>query len=965
MVPDDKENETRYKTDMSNNKIIVEGAREHNLKNVDVEIPRGSLTVITGLSGSGKSSLAFDTIYAEGQRRYIETFSAYARNFLGGMSRPDVDKVTGLSPVISIEQKTTNRNPRSTVGTTTEIYDFLRLLYARVGEAYSYVSGEKMVRYTEEQIVALLVERYEGRRVYILAPVVQNRKGHYRELLESVRKKGYLYARIDGEMEELLPDMQLDRYKNHSIEVVVDRLRVAEKDADRLRQSVATAMQQGGGLIMVFDMETGDVRHYSRRLMCPTSGIAYRDPAPHDFSFNSPQGACPRCKGLGVVSLIDEEKVFPDPKLSVRQGGIAPLGKARQAMIFWQIQAVLERYDATLDTPVGDLPREAVDEIINGSPERLRIPAAVARTSSDYFTDYDGLVKYIRQMLDSDMSASAQKWAEQFNRSAQCPECHGQRLKKESLHFLIAGKNIAQLADMDLGELYEWLMSLDEHLNDHQRKIAPEILKELCTRLRFLLDIGLEYLSLSRSSVSLSGGESQRIRLATQIGSQLVNVLYILDEPSIGLHQKDNSRLISSLKSLRDIGNSVIVVEHDQEMMENADWIVDIGPRAGRAGGHVVYQGTYPDMLKADTLTSGYLSGKLRIDVPSVRRPGNGKSITIHGAKGNNLKDVTATFPLGKLICITGVSGSGKSTLINDTLHPILSQHFYRSLTDPLPYDSVEGLENVDKVVDVDQTPLGRTPRSNPATYTNVFNDIRNLFVDLPEAKIRGYKPGRFSFNVKGGRCETCSGNGYKSIEMNFLPDVMVPCEECRGKRYNRETLEVRFRGKSIADILDMTINQAVEFFENQPNILQKIKVLQDVGLGYIKLGQPSTTLSGGESQRVKLATELAKRDTGRTLYILDEPTTGLHFEDIRVLLSVLNRLVDKGNTVVIVEHNLDIIKAADHIIEMGPEGGRNGGRILFEGTPEEMVEAKVGYTAPYLAEMLDKRKTDLRSVGE
>ena len=783
--------------------------------------------------------------------------------------------------------------------------------------------------------------------------MVQNRKGHYRELLESVRKKGYLYARIDGEMEELLPDMQLDRYKNHDIEVVVDRLRVAEKDGDRLRQSVSTAMQQGGGLIMVFDMETGEVRHYSRRLMCPTSGIAYRDPAPHDFSFNSPQGACPRCKGLGMVSLIDEEKVFPDPKLSVRQGGIAPLGKARQAMIFWQIQAVLERYDATLDTPIGQLPREAMDEILNGSPERLRIPASVARTSSDYFTDYDGLVKYIRQMLDSDMSASAQKWADQFNRTAQCPECHGQRLRKESLHFFIAGKNIAQLAEMDLGELYEWLMSLDGHLNDHQRKIAPEILKELCTRLRFLLDIGLEYLSLSRSSVSLSGGESQRIRLATQIGSQLVNVLYILDEPSIGLHQKDNSRLIASLKSLRDIGNSVIVVEHDQEMMENADWIVDIGPRAGRAGGHVVYQGTYPDMLKADTLTSGYLSGRLRIEVPAVRREGNGKSITIHVARGNNLKDVTATFPLGKLICITGVSGSGKSTLINDTLHPILSQHFYRSLTDPLPYDSVEGLENVDKVVDVDQTPLGRTPRSNPATYTNVFNDIRNLFVDLPEAKIRGYKPGRFSFNVKGGRCETCSGNGYKSIEMNFLPDVMVPCEECRGKRYNRETLEVRFRGKSIADILDMTINQAVEFFENQPNILQKIKVLQDVGLGYVKLGQPSTTLSGGESQRVKLATELAKRDTGRTLYILDEPTTGLHFEDIRVLLSVLNRLVDKGNTVVIVEHNLDIIKAADHIIEMGPEGGRRGGQILFSGTPEEMVKAGIGYTAPYLKEML------------
>ena len=941
---------------MPNSKIIVEGAREHNLKNIDVEIPRGTLTVITGLSGSGKSSLAFDTIYAEGQRRYIETFSAYARNFLGGMSRPDVDKVSGLSPVISIEQKTTNRNPRSTVGTTTEIYDFLRLLFARVGEAFSYVTGEKMVRFTEEQIVNLLIERYEGRRVYILAPLVQNRKGHYRELLESVRKKGYLYARIDGELEELLPDMQLDRYKNHSVEVVVDRLRVAEKDVDRLSQSVATAMRQGSGLIMIFDAEIGEIRHYSRRLMCPTSGIAYRDPAPHDFSFNSPQGACPKCKGLGDVSLIDEDKVFPDPKLSVRQGGVAPLGKARQAMIFWQIQALLERYDATLDTPIGELPHEALEEILNGSSERLRIPAAVARTSSDYFVEYDGLVKYISQMLDSDMSASAQKWAEQFNRKVVCPECEGLRLKKESLHFLIAGKNIAELAQMDLSQLYDWLCNLGEHLSEHQRKIAPEILKELCTRLRFLLDIGLGYLSLSRTSVSLSGGESQRIRLATQIGSQLVNVLYILDEPSIGLHQKDNSKLITSLKSLRDIGNTVIVVEHDQEMMENADWIVDIGPRAGRTGGQVVYQGTYSEMMKSDTLTSGYLSGKLAIDVPQERRSGNGNCITIRGAKGNNLKDVTASFPLGKFICITGVSGSGKSTLINDTLHPILSQHFYRSLTDPLPYDSIEGLEYIDKVVDVDQTPLGRTPRSNPATYTNVFNDIRNLFVDLPEAKIRGYKPGRFSFNVKGGRCETCSGNGYKSIEMNFLPDVMVPCEECRGKRYNRETLEVRFRGKSIADILDMTINQAVEFFENQPNILQKIKVLQDVGLGYIKLGQPSTTLSGGESQRVKLATELAKRDTGRTLYILDEPTTGLHFEDIRVLLSVLNRLVDKGNTVIVVEHNLDVIKSADHIIEMGPEGGRAGGQLLFSGTPEEMVESGVGYTAPYLAEMLSRR---------
>jgi len=940
---------------MSNSKIIVEGAREHNLKNVDVVIPRGTLTVITGLSGSGKSSLAFDTIYAEGQRRYIETFSAYARNFLGGMSRPDVDKVSGLSPVISIEQKTTNRNPRSTVGTTTEIYDYLRLLYARVGEARSYVTGEKMIRYTEEQIVELLLDRYDGCRVYILAPVVQNRKGHYRELLESVRKKGYLYARIDGEIEELLPDMQLDRYKNHDIEVVVDRLRVARKDGDRLRQSVSVAMQQGSSLILLFNVDTGEVRHYSKRLMCPTSGIAYRDPAPHDFSFNSPQGACPRCKGLGYVSLIDEDKVFPDRKLSVRNGGIAPLGKLRQAMIFWQIQAVLERNGYTLDTPVGDIGSDVLSEILNGSSERLRIPAAVAHTSSDYFTDYDGLVKYINQMQDSDMSASAQKWAEQFNRTAVCPECHGQRLKRESLHFFIADKNIAELAEMELGELYAWLSTVEEHLTEYQRKVAPEILKEIRTRLRFLLDIGLEYLSLSRSSISLSGGESQRIRLATQIGSQLVNVLYILDEPSIGLHQKDNSRLIASLKALRDIGNTVIVVEHDQEMMENADWIVDIGPRAGRAGGYVVYQGTYRDMLQADTLTSRYLSGRLRIGVPPMRREGNGKSIVIHGAKGNNLKNITATFPLGTLICITGVSGSGKSTLINDTLHPILSRHFYRSLTEPLPYDTIEGLEHIDKVVDVDQTPLGRTPRSNPATYTNVFNDIRNLFVDLPEAKIRGYKPGRFSFNVKGGRCEACSGNGYRNIEMNFLPDVMVPCEECRGKRYNRETLEVRFRGKSIADVLDMTVNQAVEFFENQPSILQKIKVLQDVGLGYVKLGQPSTTLSGGESQRIKLATELAKRETGRTLYILDEPTTGLHFEDINVLLSVLNRLVDKGNTVIIVEHNLDVIKCADYLIEMGPDGGRNGGQILFAGTPEELVRAGVGHTSRYLAGMLGR----------
>lgn len=935
--------------------IVVEGAREHNLKNVDVTIPRGSLTVITGLSGSGKSSLAFDTIYAEGQRRYIETFSAYARNFLGGMVRPDVDKVSGLSPVISIEQKTTNRNPRSTVGTTTEIYDFLRLLYARVGEAYSYVTGEKMVRYTEEQVVNILVDHYRERKVYILAPMVRNRKGHYRELLESIRKKGYLYARIDGEIEELLPDMQLDRYKMHDIEVVVDRLRVAEKDKHRLAQSVSVAMRLGAGLILVCDAENGVVRHYSKRLMCPTSGIAYRDPAPHDFSFNSPQGACPRCKGLGVVSLIDEEKVFPDATLSVRQGGIAPLGKARQTMIFWQMEALLQRQGYTMDTPVGELPKEMLDEILYGSQERLRIPASVAHTGSDCFVDYDGLAKYIGQMLDTEMGASAQKWAEQFNRTATCPECHGMRLKRESLHFLIDGKNIAELAAMDLSELHQWLSALETDLAGKQGAIAKEILKELRVRLQFLLDIGLDYLSLARSSVSLSGGESQRIRLATQIGSQLVNVLYILDEPSIGLHQKDNSRLISSLKALRDIGNTVIVVEHDEEMMENADWIVDIGPRAGRSGGNVVYQGTFKDMLGRDTLTAGYLSGRLQIEVPGTRRQGTGNSITLRGARGNNLQNVTVSFPLGKMICVTGVSGSGKSTLVNETLHPILSQHFYHSLQTPLAYDSVEGLEYVDKVVDVDQTPLGRTPRSNPATYTNVFNDIRKLYVDLPEAKIRGYKPGRFSFNVKGGRCETCLGNGYKTIEMNFLPDVLVPCEECRGKRYNRETLEVRFRGKSIADVLDMTINQAVEFFANQPSILQKIQVLQDVGLGYIKLGQPATTLSGGESQRVKLATELAKRDTGRTVYILDEPTTGLHFEDIRALLSVLSRLVDKGNTVIIVEHNLDVIKAADHIIEMGPEGGRRGGQVLFSGSPEEMVKENRGYTAPYLKKMLER----------
>ena len=943
-------------------KIEVLGARVHNLKNIDVEIPRGSLTVITGLSGSGKSSLAFDTIFAEGQRRYIETFSAYARNFLGNMERPDVDKITGLSPVISIEQKTTNKNPRSTVGTTTEIYDFLRLLYARAGEAYSYVTGERMVKYTEEQIVKLLLNDYLGRKVYLLAPLVQNRKGHYRELFETVMKKGYLYVRVDGELTEVTPGMKLDRYKNHSIEVVVDRLVVKETDDHRLQNSVQNTLKQGDGLMLVYDVQGETVRHYSRRLMCPTSGISYNDPAPHNFSFNSPQGACTRCKGLGYVSLIDRDLIIPDKSLSIHDGAIVPLGKHKSSMIFWQIDAILEKYGFTENDPVSSLSDEALDEIFDGSMERLRIPASLTKTTSDYYCTYEGLVKYIRSTQENDQSATAQKWVGQFSRECTCPECKGQRLNKQALSFRIGGKNIAELSQMDLGDLYRWLS--DVELSEHQRKIAPEILKEIRTRLRFLLDVGLDYLSLNRASATLSGGESQRIRLATQIGSQLVNVLYILDEPSIGLHQRDNQRLIHSLKELRDTGNTVIVVEHDQEMMENADWIIDIGPRAGRKGGEVVFQGTYPDMLKADTLTARYLRSshprqeertatpldtKGEVTPPHPRREGTGESLSLYGCRGNNLKSVDVTLPLGTLICVTGVSGSGKSTLINETLQPILSQHFYRSLKDPLPYDRIEGLEHIDKVVDVDQSPLGRTPRSNPATYTGVFNDIRNLYVQLPEAKIRGYKPGRFSFNVKGGRCETCGGNGYRTVEMNFLPDVLVPCEECHGKRYNRETLEVRFKGKSIADVLDMTINQAVEFFENQPQILQKIKVLQDVGLGYIKLGQPSTTLSGGESQRVKLATELSKRDTGRTLYILDEPTTGLHFEDIRVLLSVLNRLVDKGNTVVVIEHNLDVIRAADYLIDMGPEGGQQGGRLLFQGTPEQLKQAAVGYTSRYL----------------
>ena len=944
--------------DMSNNdmeegKINVWGARVHNLKNIDVEIPRGSLTVITGLSGSGKSSLAFDTIYAEGQRRYIETFSAYARNFLGDMERPDVDKITGLSPVISIEQKTTNRNPRSTVGTTTEIYDYLRLLFARAGTAYSYATGEKMVRYTEEKIINMIETDYADRRIYILSPLVRQRKGHYRELFESLRRKGYLYARVDGEIMEITQGMKTDRYKNHNIEVVIDKMQMRKGFEDRLRKTVETAMRQGDGLIMILDKDSGVAKNFSKRLMCPTTGLSYRDPAPNMFSFNSPEGACPKCKGLGYVNEIDMKKVIPDDTLSIYQGAIVPLGKYKNQMIFWQIGAILEKAECTLKTPVKDIPEDTLDEILYGSLEPVKIDKELVHTSSDYFTTFDGVVKYMRSVMENDDTASGQKWADQFLAVCQCPECHGMRLNKESLSYRVWDKNISELANMDIKALMTWLDEAEKHLDERQKAIATEILKEIRTRIKFLLDVGLDYLSLNRQSATLSGGESQRIRLATQIGSQLVNVLYILDEPSIGLHQRDNERLIRSLKDLRDIGNTVVVVEHDKDMMLSADYIIDIGPMAGRKGGEVVFQGTPKDMLKTHTITAEYLNGIRTIAVPKERRKGNGKFITIRGAKGNNLKNVDVSFPLGELIVVTGVSGSGKSTLINETLQPILSQHFYRSLKKPMAYDSVEGIDNIDKVVNVDQSPLGRTPRSNPATYTGVFSDIRSLFVGLPEAKVRGYKPGRFSFNVKGGRCETCKGNGYRTIEMNFLPDVMVPCEVCHGKRYNRETLEVRYKGKSIADVLDMTINQAVEFFENVPAILQKIKTIQDVGLGYIKLGQPSTTLSGGESQRVKLATELSKRDTGKTLFILDEPTTGLHFEDIRILMDVVQKLVDRGNTVVIIEHNLDVIKLADHIIDIGPEGGIGGGQLVAQGTPEEVAKSGKGFTNRFIAEEL------------
>lgn len=929
-------------------KISVYGARVHNLKNIDVEIPRDSLVVITGLSGSGKSSLAFDTIFAEGQRRYIETFSAYARNFLGNMERPDVDKITGLSPVISIEQKTTNRNPRSTVGTTTEIYDFLRLLYARAGEAYSYLTGEKMVKYTEEQILELILERYIGKKIYLLAPVVRNRKGHYKELFEQISKKGYLTVRVDGVIREIIPGMRLDRYKMHSVEILIDKLVVSNKFADNLKTSLRTAMKQGDGLILIQDVDSDEVRHFSRQLMCPTTGLSYSEPAPHTFSFNSPYGACPKCKGLGVVNQIDMGKIVPKPQLSIYAGGIAPLGKYKNSLFFWQIEAICEKHGVTIKTPIKDIPEEAMDEIMFGTEERLQIKNE-SLGNSNYVVAFEGVAKYIEMQQDSESSASAQKWAEQYIKTDVCPDCNGQRLNKEALHYKINGKNIADLAVMDIHSLYEWVQDMDDYTSDRQKTIASEIKKEIVSRLSFLLDVGLNYLSLNRASVTLSGGESQRIRLATQIGSQLVNVLYILDEPSIGLHQRDNNRLIDSLKKLRDSGNSVIVVEHDKDIMLDADYVVDLGPYAGRRGGKVVFSGTPQEMMKASTMTADYLNGRLKIEVPKKRRKGNGKKITLKGATGHNLKDVSVTFPLNTFICVTGVSGSGKSSLINGTLQPILSQYMYRSLADPLPYKSLDGIDNVDKVITVDQSPIGRTPRSNPATYTGIFSDIRNLFVNLPESKIRGYKPGRFSFNVKGGRCEVCSGNGYKTIAMNFLPDVYVQCEECHGKRYNRETLEVRFKGKSIADVLDMTINMAVEFFENVPNILHKIKVLQEVGLGYLKLGQPSTTLSGGESQRIKLAAELARVDTGNTIYILDEPTTGLHFEDIRVLLGVLNKLVDRGNTIIIIEHNQDIIKCADYIIDMGPDGGVGGGNVVAVGKPEAVAKVDGSFTAEYL----------------
>lgn len=941
--------------------LRVEGARVHNLKNISITIPRNALTVITGLSGSGKSSLAFDTIFAEGQRRYIETFSAYARNMLGSLERPDVDLISGLSPVIAIEQKTVNRNPRSTIGTTTEIYDFLRLLYARIGHARSYLSGKDMVRYTRERIVALILDKYAGRRILLLAPVVRNRKGHYKELFEQLRKKGFLNARVDGELMELTPGMRLDRYKNHSIEIVIDRLRVADKDMQRLDASVENALRHGDKQLMIYCPDDGSVAHYSQSLMDPETGLSYREPAPHNFSFNSPQGACPYCKGLGYVDEVDREKIIPDSSISIHDGAIVPLGKYRNTIIFWQISAICEKHGYSINTPVGELSEEAMREILNGTNERLVLNNDTLSTTS-YFQTYEGLIKYIEMQQSDDAGAAANRWSGRFFSRVVCPECHGDRLNREALHFFVDGMNIAQLSRLDIGRLYEWSSTVAERLEPRDRAIAAEVIKEITTRLRFLVDVGLDYIQLDRASATLSGGESQRIRLATQLGSELVNVLYILDEPSIGLHQRDNRRLISALQRLRDAGNSIIVVEHDKDIMLAADYIVDIGPGAGRKGGRVVFQGTPTRLLETDTLTADYLQGRRSVRMPEVRRKGNGKHLMLLGCTGHNLRDVDLDIPLGTLTCVCGVSGSGKSSLIGGTLQPILARDFYRALAEPLPYRELRGMEHIDKVVTVDQSPLGRTPRSNPATYTGVFSDIRSLFVGLPEAKIRGYKPGRFSFNVAGGRCEVCNGNGYRTIEMNFLPDVLVPCEACGGKRYNRETLEVRYKGKSIADVLDMTINQAVEFFSGIPSILKKIKVLQEIGLGYIKLGQPSSTLSGGENQRVKLATELAKKDTGRTLFILDEPTTGLHFDDVNTLMGILDRLVERGNTVLVIEHNLDVIRAADHIIDMGPGGGENGGLIVAAGTPEE-IAAGTSPTSSFIREEIEYYKNHNNTI--
>lgn len=929
--------------------ITILGARVHNLKDIDVSIPRNKLTVITGLSGSGKSSLAFDTIYAEGQRRYLETLSAYARQFLGNMERPDVDQITGLSPVISIEQKSTNKNPRSTVGTITEIYDFLRLLFARASDAYSHTTGEKMVKYTDEQIIELIIKQFNNKNVLILAPLVQGRKGHYRELFEKIRKKGFLYARINGEVKELIHGLKLDRYKTHHIETVIDKLKVSENDIKRLKRTVKTAMDHGKGILMILEKDSNEIKYFSRKLMCPTSGISYNEPAPYNFSFNSPQGACPKCNGLGYINEIDVKKIIPDSKISIKNGGITPLGKYKNILIFWQIEAIAAKYKFTIDTPIKNIPEKALQTILYGSDENFKLLNTPLGKSSNYFLSFEGIINYINNFQQEKAFENGKKWTDQYVQKVVCPKCNGNRLKKESLYFKIAEKNITELSAMDIDELKNWFENIDKYLSERQKIIARELIKEIKERLSFLLDVGLNYLSLNRTARSLSGGESQRIRLATQVGSKLVNVLYILDEPSIGLHQRDNQKLITSLKKLRDSGNSIIVVEHDKEMILAADYVVDMGPKAGRLGGQLVAEGTPAEIMKSDSLTAEYLNHKKKIEVPKNRRKGNGKKITLYGAKGHNLKNITVSFPLGKFICLTGVSGSGKSSLINETLYPILSKYFYRGNKQTLEYDKIEGIENIDKIIEVDQSPLGRTPRSNPVTYTGVFGDIRKLFELTPEAKIRAYKAGRFSFNVKGGRCETCKGAGLQTIEMNFLPDVYVHCKDCNGKRYNRETLEVKFKGKSISDVLDMTINQAVEFFDQIPSIHQKLKAIQGVGLGYITLGQSSTTLSGGESQRVKLASELAKRNTGNTLYILDEPTTGLHFEDIRVLLKVLNNLVDKGNTVIVIEHNMDVVKVADHIIDLGKEGGAKGGEVLFAGTPEEMIKENNTYTSRYL----------------